>query len=197
MPIGTHAYDVAFADGAAWVTNHSDETLTRIDAATNRPTTIALPNTVNPDGIAFSGGYLWVCGDANDIVLKVSPTTGTVLATVRLPGAATWTGTDGHTVWVSDSSDGKVFRLQTPSGRLLGTSTIGSAPADGDVLAGTYWVGDQLDGALYGVDGAGRVRGPWKTGTANAFVLCVYQGQLWVGDFKGTDVVRIDPTRLT
>ena len=34
-------------------------------------------------------------------------------------------------------------------------------------------------------------------GTANAFVLCVYQGQLWIGDFKGTDVVRIDPTRLT
>ena len=125
-----------FADGAAWVTNYADETLTRIDATTNRPTTIGLPNTVNPAGIAFSGGYLWVCAGANNIVLELSPTTGKVLATLRLPGQASWTGFDARTVWVSDSFGGTVSRVDAATARVVGTSRSGTAPADGDVLAG-------------------------------------------------------------
>jgi streptogramin lyase len=80
---------------------------------------------------------------------------------------------------------------------MAGTSPSGGAPADGDVLAGAAWFGDQGDGTIRRVDSSGAVGPARPGGVKSAFVLCVYDGQLWIADFGGTDVVRIDPTKPT
>ena len=70
---------------------------------------------------------------------------------------------------------------------------LGTRPVDGDVSQGTAWIPDLTTGALLRVDRAGTILQRVATGLTGPFVLCVYEGAIWTGDYKGFDVVRVDP----
>ena len=98
---------------------------------------------------------------------------------------------------VSDSNAGTVTRVDSATGKILGTAQVGGSPADGDVLDGVAWFGDQVTGTVVSVDQAGKAGPAHPGGVISAFVVCVYQDSLWIADFKGTDVVRVDPRAIT
>jgi serine/threonine-protein kinase len=56
-----------------WVTNHDDNTVTRIDATTGR--VIGAPVTVGekPLGIAAGAGAIWVANYGSDTVTRIQP----------------------------------------------------------------------------------------------------------------------------
>ncbi len=186
--VGPSPYDVTFAAGAAWVSNYGDGTVSRIDAGTGRVTSVPVGGT--PIGIAASGGLVWA-GIGIGIV-AIDPGTGRVVHRLRTPGAAGWTAYAGDRVWVNVGH--QVWELDGRTGRVVARHRAGPQPEDGSVVGGVTWVPD-ADGSLrrYG----DRVSSaPVPSGVGNPFVLAGYRGRVWVVDFTGTDVVRIDPSRV-
>jgi YVTN family beta-propeller protein len=60
-PVGTNPFGVAYGAGSLWVANNGDGTVTRLDPATGRATTI--PVGAGPLRVAFAAGKVWVTVD--------------------------------------------------------------------------------------------------------------------------------------
>jgi virginiamycin B lyase len=59
IPVGRKPTAVAVAEGAVWVVNRGNGTVSKIDPGTEKvERTIEIGNA--PSGIAFAGGFLWV-----------------------------------------------------------------------------------------------------------------------------------------
>jgi streptogramin lyase len=187
--VGGSPYDVTYAAGAAWVTNYTDGTVSRVDAGSGRVTTVSTGGT--PTGIAPSRGTLWV-GVGDPGIVGIDARTSRVTHRIHTPGPAGWTAYDARRVWV-DVAD-SVWELDARTGRVLARRPAGDQPEDGSVLDGVAWVPD-ADSRLrrYGPGTSSRA---FASGVGNPFVLAAYRGRIWTVDFAGTDIVRIDPSRV-
>jgi YVTN family beta-propeller protein len=192
--VGGQPYDVTFADGAAWVTNYADGTVSRIDAASGKVTAIKTGGT--PIGIAPAGGRVWVgLGPAG--IAAIDTATAKVVAKVETTEKAGWTAYDPDHVWVNVGDT--VVQLDPASATVTRTVAVGTRPLDGTVADGRVWVGDGgAGGDLYwfSVDGDETTAESVPSTVQNPFVAAELDGQLWVVDFLGSDVVRIDPSQI-
>jgi hypothetical protein len=189
--VGDQPYDVTFADGAAWVTNYADESVSRIDARSGRVKRIRTGGT--PIGIAPAGGRVWV-GPGDQGIAAIDTGTGTVTATIPTDGSAGWTAYDADHVWVNVGAT--VVQVDPATASVTRTVAVGDKPADGTVVGDRVWVGDR-GGDLYSfpVDGETTQAESVPSSVHNPFVGAELGGQLWLVDFVGTEVVRVDPRR--
>ena len=78
MPVGNGPAGFAFDGSFVWILNHRENTLDRINPATNgaaRMATIPGGDQVAAERIAVFGGLLWITGRGLDL-LRVSPANG-------------------------------------------------------------------------------------------------------------------------
>jgi streptogramin lyase len=194
--VGDEPYDVTFADGAAWATNYGDGTVSRIDADSGEVTKIKTGGT--PIGIAPAGGKVWV-GLGGEGIAAIDTRTGKVTDRIDTGGAAAgWTAYDDDHVWVN--VDATVVQIDPSTATITRTVAVGDKPLDGTVADGRVWVGDgAAAGDLYSfpVDGGELQASSVPSGVRNPFVLAELDGQLWVVDFVGSDVVRVDPGQIS
>jgi streptogramin lyase len=193
--VGDQPYDVTFADGAAWVTNYGDGTVSRIDARSGKVTSVETGGT--PTGIAPADGQVWVGLGAQGIA-AIDTRTAEVSDTIDTSGAAGWTAYDDDHVWVN--VDATVVQVDPSTATITRTVAVGDRPEDGTVVDGRVWVGDGGAGGdlfWFPVDGDDTQAQSVPSTTQNPFVAAELDGQLWVVDFIGTDVVRIDPAQIS
>jgi YVTN family beta-propeller protein len=202
IDVGSAPYDVTFAAGAAWVTDYSDGTVSRIDATTNRRTVIRTGG--QPTGIVPAAGGLWVGlgGPATEAgatytVIRIDSTSGAITDRLNVGRRPTWTASDGTNVWLSDAGNNTVIRVDGAARRAVDSQPLGaSVPLDGDVAAGAVWIPDK-GGRLYRIDPtSGKVTGRYGSGVGVPFVIAGSASTLWVVDYSGTDVVRLDLSTL-
>ena len=191
--VGSSPYDVAFADGAAWVTNYGDGTVSRIDAGSGKVTKIKTGGS--PIGIAPAGGKVWVGIGAEGIAV-IDTRTATVSETIETPGAAGWTAYDADHVWVN--VDATVVQIDPATATITRTVAVGDKPLDGTVAGGRVWIGDGDAGEVFWfpVDGEDTDSQSVPSTLGNPFVAAELDGQLWLVDFVGTDVVQLDPEQI-
>jgi YVTN family beta-propeller protein len=188
--VGASPYDVTFADGATWVTDYSDGTVSRVDAATNTRTVVKVGDT--PVGIAHTPGAVWVPLPTSGDLARIDTTTLAV-STVKLAPGIGWTAYDDTSVWVANTTTGTVTRVDPATRTVVATVKVGPRPLDGDILDGVVWIPDK-GGDLYPVDASTNTVGPpVRSTTGNPFVVAGWDHYLWTVDFSGTDVVAIDP----
>jgi YVTN family beta-propeller protein len=185
--VGSQPYDVTFAGGAAWVTNYGSGSVSRIDAATGKVTEIETGGS--PIGIAPAQGKVWVGAGAQGVV-AIDTRTSKVAVTIDTDGQAGWTAYDEGHVWVN--VDDTVVEVDAGTGAVVSTVQVGQTPEDGTVVGGDVWVGDK-SGDLYRFPVGGGTATTVPSTVGNPFVAAELDGELWVVDFAGTDVVRIDP----
>ena len=76
---------------------------------------------------------------------------------------------------------------------MLATIDTGSQPLDGTVADGIVWIPDRTTGELFAIDATtDTIVATVELGPGIA-VAEVVGGEIWVLDFDGTDVVRVDP----
>jgi len=93
---GAHTF--AATDAAVWVTNYQANSVSRIDPATNKVTTIV--DAGSGVGIASGGGYVWVSVQTG--IAKIDPATAEIVGNVYLgPGSYYELVWDEGIIWAS------------------------------------------------------------------------------------------------
>ena len=162
--VGDGPASMAFSSGAAWVMNHRDRVLTRIDLARNTPHAVGVIGSADqaPERVAFAHGRLWVTGRGVDL-LQVDPATARVERTIEIGGSGIDLVVAGDDVWVPARS-AEVDRTGFPTMDALvrvsmttGEAKIVARPtARVDVhgiayARGALWLADNTGGVLYEV----------------------------------------------
>src|SRR5262249_55037072 len=102
---GDGAASIAFAGGFAYVMNHRDRALVRIDTATNRARKLATIRAGEaPERLATLRGSLWITGRGTDL-LKVDPANGRVLKKIEIGGSGIDVVAAGGALWVPSRSE--------------------------------------------------------------------------------------------
>ena len=112
--VGALPSDVVVTPGGVFVTNWLDDTLSKIDPASNRVLAsipLDIGGNAGPEAIAYGDGALWVTvtGDAGSL-LRVDPATGQTVATFPM-GSPAAVATSPGAVWVTSHQGGTVTRV--------------------------------------------------------------------------------------
>jgi hypothetical protein len=152
--------DMAFDGGTAWVVNHRDTTVTRIDLATNRSSQLADLDADAPERMVFLRGSLWITGRGTDL-LRVDPVEGSVEATIDIGVSGIDVVAAGDSLWIPTRTaevDQRGFPTMTAlkrvsaSTRAVSTVVRASGRVDVHGLAaagGSVWIADNTNGVLY------------------------------------------------
>ena len=110
IPTGKWPIGVAVGEGAVWVVNRHDHSLTRIDPETNQ-VVATIPVGGAPCCVAVGDGSIWVTssGYKNGSVLRIDPHSNTLIATIRAD-APSGIAVGSNAVWVA-SFAGAVLRI--------------------------------------------------------------------------------------
>jgi streptogramin lyase len=104
VPVGDGPAGFATDGARVWILNHRENTLDRIDVATNRATRLssglAPVDVAAVERLALLDGTLWATGRGADL-LRVSPETGAVLGTTEIGTAGIDVAAAGGAVWVA------------------------------------------------------------------------------------------------
>jgi streptogramin lyase len=154
---------MAFDGGTAWVINHRDTTIGRIDLATNKPTLLrTLGGDRAPERMVWSHGSLWITGRGTNL-LKLDPANGSTEQTIALDFSGIDLVAAGDDLWIPTRSaevdptgfptmnalkrvstqTGAVSTVARPTGRL----DVNGLAAGG----GAVWIADNRSGRLYRV----------------------------------------------
>ena len=210
-PVGRSPSGVAIDPTGVWVTNWFDNTLSRINPATNKvlaTVPLVLPGTAGPEAITSGGGSLWAttteyaADDSNlpGSVLRIDPATGTVAATVAA-GRGAYDIVYGHAaVWVTNIVDGNVQRIDPLTNQVVATIPVSGAWGI-TVDATTVWVVNDI-GTVSRIDPVTNlVLVSFPTQPTGAYIAAG-NGSLWVSH-PGTEglgdgsVSRINPATNT
>ncbi len=210
--VGVRPSAIAVGQGAVWVGNLDDRTLTRVDPLT-RTVTAHPPVPATPTGIAVGFGAVWVAFGLLGSVARVDPSVNAVTATVEdaAPHASGGSIAVGEgAVWFA-SAAGLVARID-PS-KNMGvppTGVAGTLPSAVATGFDAVWVantGDNVvrinprtNGVVRPISVGGGPRGiavgegaVWVTSEADDLVFRIDAGAVWVANSADGTVSRIDP----
>ena len=162
VAVGDGPADMVFDGSTAWVVNHRDRALIRLDTRSMRFRKLAtLREGEAPERIARLAGSLWITGRGTDL-LRVDPRNGRVRDEIEIGGSGIDVVAAGDALWVpsrSEETDQSGFptmeSLQrvTPDGRAREVARAdgrldvhGLAADDADL-----WLADNTEGIVYRV----------------------------------------------
>jgi DNA-binding beta-propeller fold protein YncE len=160
IPVGDGPASIAFAGTNAWVINHRDRRLQRIDLATNAVSELLPVPGGAPERIAWLAESLWVTGRGTDL-LQLDPQTGKVKATIEIGAGGIDVVAGAGSLWVpvrSEAVDPTGFptmeSLQRVSPATGAVTTVTTATGRVDVhglraYGGFLWIADNRSGLLY------------------------------------------------
>ncbi len=127
IPVGRFPTGLVVTEDAVWVVNHGDDTVSRIDPASEQVVeTIAVGR--HPVDAAIEGGALWVSNLSDGTVSRVDLETRAVVDTIAVGQAPAGVGgIDGH-VFVANFGDGTVSILDAGTGAVKKTQPVRQAP---------------------------------------------------------------------
>jgi hypothetical protein len=158
--VGDGPASMAFNGGTAWVINHRDTTVNRIDLATNQSSPFATIGHDAPERMVWAQGGLWITGRGTDL-LKVNPADGSVERTIEIGASGIDLVAAGDDLWIptrSDEVDQSGFptmvalrRVSLSSGAVATVSEpTRRLDVHGLVLSGgAVWLADNRRGYLY------------------------------------------------
>jgi YVTN family beta-propeller protein len=192
IPVDAAPTSIARGEGAIWVTNANDGTVSRID-----PVTRSVRQTVtvgsSPSGIAVGAGAVWVANHFDGTVSRIEPETNTVVDTIPVGNGATAVAFGEGSVWVTNSSDRTVSRIDPASGRVLRTITTDAVGHGIAVGGGSVWVTDESSRSVVRVDPETNAVAETISVGNGPTGVAFGERAVWVANSLDGTVSRIDP----
>ena len=198
IPIGLGAKDIAVSPGAVWVTQFQDNSVIRVDTASNTVTT-TIPFK-EPIGLAWADGSIWVSGTEGDLS-RIDPATGHVLAALSTPDSGGYIAVDGTTLWVTNGgrigSDGGVTRVDTTTNKVTASTELGFFPEHIAIGGGDAWITSSDNPTVFKVDTATGAAVPLSLDDTNfgAWNVATTAGAAWV--VRSNDYAHPIPGNMT
>ena len=189
VTIGGALWDLRSDGTFLWTDDHVN-TLVRVNPGDGRVRRVDVGAT--PGGIAVGPDGVWVAVQGEGDVAHVDPATVAVIGRIPTGPSPTWFANDGSTLWLSDDS-GVVQRLDAGAGRLAAGYRVGGQPDDGTALDGRVYIPDRRSGHVLVLDAATGAVVSVLALPAAAFVAESALGYVWLLDYTGHRVVRLDP----
>lgn len=198
LPVGSQPSGVAIGEGAVWVINFNDRTVSEIDPAAGEVVAIRSVGG-SPTGIAAGGDRVWMTtafgtasGDAGSVMV-FNPGVGQVEDTIPVGTGAAGVAFGEGALWVADRLNDRLIRVD-PRTQQTEEISVGRAPGAVAVGAGSVWVTSTLDNQLWRIDPVGREAIAQIGLSASPTSVAVGGGAVWVTSEQGDTVARIDPT---
>ena len=93
-----------------------------------------------PRSIAAGAGAVWVTGPVDDVVARLDPSTGRVVATIDVARGASGVAAGEGAVWVASALDRVVSRIDPRTNEVVAVIPVDGAPREVAVGAGGIWV---------------------------------------------------------
>jgi DNA-binding beta-propeller fold protein YncE len=194
VAVGQRPSGIAFGEGAAWVVNFDDQTVSRIDPRSG--TELARPGGVgSATGIATGEGAVWVADTFSDAVSVIDPGLNKVNGTVDVPGAYA-VAVAGGSVWVTSDTEDEVFRIDPQTEQQNGPPIgVGKRPNGIAADDSAVWVANSLSSTVARID-----PGTEKVVEGKIAVPCqpdqvaIGAGAVWVTCGQANEVAKVDPS---
>jgi DNA-binding SARP family transcriptional activator/streptogramin lyase len=197
VPVGTRPGPVAYGEGAVWVGNLEDPTLSRIDPV-ERKVVRNIPLPAAPDALAVGAGAVWVVNARLGTLYRVDPEFNRVTDAVRLGDRAiTYTGAGVDvglgSVWAA-FGDSTLARADPAPPRAVGVGSAGTGPAAVVVAFGSIWVANSGEATVQRFSPLTFEDGPTRVLAAGSMPtgLAAGEGAIWVANTGADYVTRID-----
>jgi YVTN family beta-propeller protein len=151
IPVGIRPGDLAYGEGAVWVANLEDRSLSRIDPET-RTVVRNVPLPATPDSVAVGEGAVWVVNGRLGTLYRIDPAFDRVSDGLRL-GERAITFTEAGvavgrgSVWAA-FGDSTLARVDTSPLREAGLTVAGEGPSDVVVAFDSVWVSNSGDSTV-------------------------------------------------
>jgi class 3 adenylate cyclase/DNA-binding beta-propeller fold protein YncE len=181
---GNDPQQLVWHDGALWVTNGADKTVTRIDLHAEELRPLGLSTT--PTAIAAGAGYVWVLLGFENRLLRIDPATVGQPRPVDVGLNPSDVVVTAGTVWVANEGDDSVWRIDPAALDALDPVRVGEGPSGLAAGGGAVWVANALagGGSLTAIEAeTGRVTGkaiplrdpPTRLALAGEFVWITHE----------------------
>ena len=199
ISVGEHPTSIAVGEGAIWVLNGDDQTISRIDEHTGAVNTFGIGET--PNELAAGAGAVWVAIDGETNLVRLDPGTGVVDARIPLsdavpmagggvPSAGTAIVASDQAVWAVNNQ-GAVSRIDPETNRVTSIRTGGANTLAVDDR--TVWVVN-LDSTVSPIDEATNKVGERIAVPSNSLTAAAAgAGSLWLTDPVDGMVWRVEP----
>jgi YVTN family beta-propeller protein len=142
---GSSPAAIAVGEGAVWVANSDDNTVSRM-----LPETATTVSTINvgrqPSGVAVADGIVWITDRGDNVVTRYDARSGSSTnISVGVGPIGIAVGEDA--VWVANSDDGTVSKIDPVSTEVVKTVPVGGRPVGVLVSDGRVWVSVQAPAA--------------------------------------------------
>ena len=193
IPVDAAPSSVARGEGAIWVTNTNDDTVSRID-----PVTRSVRDTItvgsSPSGIAVGAGAVWVANHGDGTVSRIDPETNSVVGDpIAVGNDPTAVAFGEGSVWVTNSADRTVSRIDPASGRIVRTITTDAVGRGIAVGGGSVWVTDESSRRVVRVDPATNAVAETISVGNGPTGIAFGERTVWVTNSLDGTVSRIDP----
>ena len=196
IKVGAASYQAVATPGMLWVSNRNDGTLSQVDPRTDKVVRTVRLDGVQPGGMVYAGGSLWVGDDTtgDTEVLRIDTRTRHITKVTAGSRPAYLTATTGA-IWVSNVSDGTVSRIDIATNRQTSTLEVGLSPVN--LEAGHHgedvWVPDDVGNRVVRIDvNTTRVVGRLPAPGGPAVVRAAF-GDIWITMFGIGEVWRVHP----
>jgi DNA-binding beta-propeller fold protein YncE len=121
IPVGKTPIFDTFGEGALWVANYDDDTISLVSPGSTDAETIRLGPGCGPLGIATGFGSAWVVCYWPQQLLRIDATTRKVVARIPIGGGPLGVGTGADAVWVTNRDSRTVSRIDPGSNWVVAT----------------------------------------------------------------------------
>lgn len=189
IEVGERPSGIAVGAGAVWVTNFTDDTVSRIDATTHEVAPIPVGSA--PAGVAVGEGAVWVANSGGGTLSRIDPHTNRVTEIPVLPGPTGVVVAEGS-VWVTNTLAAAVTQIDPLTSKVVNEPPVGANPTGIAYGAGSLWVTNQSDGTVTRLDpSTQRIEDSISVGRGPVGIA-VTDGAAWVANNLDGSLSRID-----
>jgi YVTN family beta-propeller protein len=184
---------VAVGEGAVWVANATEGTVSRIDPhAHSVVQTITVGSS--PSGIAVGGGGIWVSNHDDNTISWINPRADAVVKVIAVGAGPIAVVYGFGSVWVTNGADRTLTRIDANTGDVITTISTNAVGRGMAVGGGSVWVTDDVTRSVVEVDPSrNEVRSTATVGAGPAGIA-YGAGSVWVANSLDDTVSRIDAT---
>ena len=193
IPVDAAPTSVARGEGAIWVTNSNDGTVSRIDPVERNVRQTIIVGS-NPSGIAVGAGAVWVANHGDGTVSRIDPETNTAVGEpIAVGNDPTAVAFGEGSVWVTNSADRTLSRIDPASKRVVRTITTDAVGRGIAVGGGSVWITDESSRSVVRIDPKTNAVAETISVGNGPTGIAFGERAAWVANSLDGTVSRIDP----